>query len=122
MTGRQPLNLSLTEAEFRARFSDFTEARIGATVVEWLLDVAYDMHSLGNLATLYLTAHLAELWLSDEERSGESERFEMGPFTTDFKAQAEEGRESFFTRTEYGRTFLALRQTTPRFAIGVLAV
>jgi len=100
-----------TLAEFREAFPELS-ARPDDAVVR-ALQVAQAIHCLRHIATLYCAAHL--LVVADDiiqPDGGQAEATErgMGQLTTKYQAQAERGRESFFTTSSYGRQFLTLER------------
>ena len=118
----------VTVTSFRAQFPqsthfpDATEAQI-----ESALEEACILHSLRELATLYLTAHLLAI---DSEHTGKPDggsgivsMERIGPRTINYLNQIEgAGRKAFFASTSYGRRFLELEARTPRYGIGAMAV
>lgn len=100
-----------TLTDFRGEFPELAAQDDAA--VEQAIKSAQAIHSLRPLATLYCAAHLL---VADDgvtqpdgghgEVTGES----VGQLSSSYMAQAERGRESFFTTTSYGRRFLVLEQ------------
>lgn len=106
-------------ATFRTQFPELSTT--SDDVVQRNLELALDLHDTSARATLYLTAHLATLPL-DGESPGELTSESIGPKSAEYMTQAETGDESFYTRTEYGRRFLALsrRATAGLFKVRVV--
>lgn len=72
-------------------------------------------------AQLYLVAHLLHLDASDDDSgAGEIASQGVGPMSVRFVTQAERGSDAFYTRTEYGRRYLALARRAPTLAIPVV--
>lgn len=115
--------MTATLAKFRERFPTFDSTE--DSVVELALEEALMIHAVRPLATLYCAAHLVELLrLTNDGQAppGETLFMRAGSFFTQFKTQASEGPDVFFTRTEYGRHFLILEKRSPRRAIGAIVV
>jgi len=75
--------------------------------------VAQALHSLRALATLYCAAHLLVIDDGIEQPDGghgEVISQKVGELSTGYMPQSEEGRESFFATSSYGRTFLTLEK------------
>lgn len=108
-------------AAFRAQFPELSEQIHPDAAVERALAEAAQIHSVNDLATLYVTAHLLAQPASAGQR-GEIVESKVGPATSKYRPQAESGWEAFFTSTSYGRRFLILERRTPRTAIGARVV
>lgn len=95
--------------------STFPELSFTADEISNALDRAYEMHSRFPTAVLYLAAHLLVI---GEEHTGKPDggsgevtaETSVGSKRAEYAAMAESGREAFFTRTSYGRHFLALEK------------
>ena len=112
-----------TVVEFREQFPEFVAADYPDATVERFIEVAAFIHNVRQIAHLYLTAHL--LKLEDGRDAGAAASSEVqsegaGPLRVTYKTQAEDGDEAFYTRTEYGRTFLTMEKRTPRAIIGAV--
>ena len=108
-------------ADFRAQFPEF-DGMDEPVVLQWL-ETARDIHALSDRALIWCAAHLIVLD-RDEERqidrgTGEVEEDRAGPKRVRFRAQTRDERDTFFTRTRYGRMFLQLERRTPGYAMGV---
>ena len=108
-------------AAFRTQFPELADSIYPDAAVELALAEALQIHSANELATLYLTAHLLASPASKPTR-GEITESKVGPATSKYRTQADEGWQTFFTTTSYGKRFLLLEQRTPRTAIGALVV
>ena len=112
----------VTLASFREMDADLWRdafASTGDATVEAALEVAATIHAVSDFATLYLTAHLlTQLSQTVGSESGEVTAQHAGPLFAAYKSQAERHRDTFFTTSIYGKTYLALAQTAPRSAIG----
>lgn len=114
---------SVTLTDFRNQFSEFS-TRSDAEVNR-VLEEACHIHSARKLATLFCAAHLLVLnsnIAEGEKTSGEIESAGTGPLRVSYKTQAENGRDVFFTSTNYGRRFLTLEKRNPRTGIGAMVV
>lgn len=119
MLPRLPRPAKPTTTQFRERFAEFADpAQYADDLVQSMLDAAYQLSAVSTEATLYLTAHLVTI---DAERaepldggSGEIASESVGGRAVSYLTMAKEaGGEVFYTRTYYGRTFMALQQRTP---------
>ena len=112
---------------FRAQFPEFAPADYPDSVVTMWLECARGIHRLSEKATLFLTAHLVAL--DAEERAGgaagvdgggnEYEEEQIGPKRVRYRKQSADERDTFYTRTSYGRLFLQLERRTPAHAMAV---
>lgn len=109
---------------FRSAFPELS-GRADADVSR-MIDVAYQMSAVKTDATLYLAAHLlaidAENTGGIDGGSGEiaSETSVGGKLAT-YKTMAEKsGLDVFYSRTSYGRMFLAMERRTARRGIPIL--
>ena len=120
--------MAATLATFRTQFPEFAATADG--VVDRALVEALLIHSVRELATLFLTAHLLEC---DAKRAagtplvGEVASEQAGDIKATYRTQAAGdmtggSRAAAYTRTEYGKRFLALEQRAPRHAIGARVV
>lgn len=123
---------TVTLAEFRTRFPEFSTT--GDAQVNRRLAEAQEIHNLRATATYYCCAHLLAL---DEVRTaqqadtdldkvddgaGEVQSEGAGPSQTLYRTMAEEGREVFFTRTDYGREFLTQEKRTPAYVFAFQSI
>ena len=113
--------------EFRADFPEFPETKTGPDgnpVDVWtdaklapILAAAYQIHALEPYLTKLLAAHLATLdaeAVSEADYgSGEIKHEEAGPRKVDYVTMARDGGEAFYTRSSYGRMFLAMENRMP---------
>lgn len=106
-------------AEFRRRFSEF--ALLSDELVEDALEEAATHHTATQLGTLLVAAHLLDLHRQTERPAvaGEITKISLAGQSVESLAQAEQGRESFYTTTDYGRRYLALQKSRAVGAVGV---
>ena len=114
---------SLTD--FRAKFPEFSDVADGR--MEELLEESFELHNRSTKATLYLAAHLAAL--DEAERlagaiapvdggGGVFASENPGPVSFSYQTQiVREGRDVYFSRTPYGRRFLALERRVTSFSV-----
>ena len=103
--------------DFRAQFPELQTSP--DVVIANAITTAYAMHSQVRLATLYLAAHLVVLTAEDTGKpdggSGEiTSETSVGGKMVMYMQMAESGREIFYTRTSYGRTFITLERRSAR--------
>ena len=114
----------LTVADVRARFSEFGAAAFPAALVSDLIAEAYSITDVSREATLYCVAHLLSLEEQNHARpdggSGEVVTETTGPFTANFRSQADSGRDVFFSTTPYGRRVMTLERRSPKAVMGIL--
>ena len=115
---------SVTELtpKFRERFPEF--GWCGDSAIETMLELAGEMHSLSETATLYLAGHLIKLDREEgrngvDEGAGVVTNESIGPKTVQYKTQAERESDVFFERTPYGRMFLVLEKRATAFSVRV---
>lgn len=113
-----------TSAEaFRVAYPEFDEARSSDAVVELWLARALLIHSVNAECVYALVAHLIAVDEADSEDqvggSGEVTQVQTGPRWTTYSPLAKKPSDGFYTRTKYGRLFLALEGRRPRKAFGV---
>ena len=112
-----------TLADFRRQFPEFSETSDES--VERALDEALHIHSSRILATIFCAAHLLTLDATAEggvQTSPEKKGAGAGSLRVDYVTQAENGKEAFFTSTNYGKRFLTLEKRNPRTGIGAMVV
>lgn len=116
--------------KFRSQFAEFSS--VSDDTVENFYNLCLDIFSACNNATLYLCAHLIKIsedaninisggGAQNDGGDGENTSEKVGQVQTTMMAMAEAGRETFFTRTEYGRIYLTLRNSCPRYVFSVIA-
>ena len=107
-----------TATEFRTRFGEFADtAAYPDADITAAIATARQIFAATREGTLYLTAHLlalapeytAPLDGGSGEVSGES----VGGRQVSYQVMAKDASEVFYTRTSYGRSFLALRKQAP---------
>lgn len=115
--------VTVTVAGFREEYSEFSDT--SDTDVQKWLDRALLLHSVNEDCVYALCAHL--LTLEDEPfedqvgGSGEITSVQTGPRWTQYMTQAKENREVWFSRTRYGRFYLAMSRRLPKRAFPVRA-
>ena len=105
--------------DFRTRFPELATATDG--LITNVLEEACLIHSVRKAATLLCAAHLLVLEQRRDRGShggGEIQSRGVGGLSASYLPQAESGRESFFTVTDYGRRFLTLEKRAARSRIG----
>ena len=108
-------------AVVRARFPEFADTADAEIAV--LTQTALSISAISQDALLYLVGHL--IAISAEETgeadggSGEVVSERIGAKAVSYAAQAKSGDEAFYTRTAYGRLFLALERRAPARALSV---
>lgn len=113
----------ITVAEFRERFTSFSE--LSDSLISELIPLAYSLSDTSRQATLYCVAHLAalqsEIGSTPDGGSGVVSSEQIGTDKVTYVNMAKEGRGVFFERTSYGRLMLAAEATTPksRFSVRV---
>ena len=118
-----------TLATFRTQFPEYPVSVASDDLVERVLVVSKIRHSAQPVATLYLVAH--GVYIALEQAAGREVRGEVvqeaiGSMRVQYQAQARSAPgstgsdDTYFTATSYGRTFLMLEKSSPRFAIGAL--
>ncbi len=109
-------------SNFREQFPEFPEDQFTDAAAESALDIAAEISAVSAKAILYLAAHL--LTLAGERTaaldggSGELTAEEIGPKRAEYKTQAAEGRDVFFSRSAYGRMFLVIERASPAKVMG----
>ena len=114
-----------TVAGFRQQFPEFPASSIDDDAVERWLAVAKTIHATRETCTLYCAAHLIELErlrAAGTPARGETTMQRAGSITSVYKAQADTDGDAYFTRTEYGRTYLILEKRTPRRTVSAIVV
>ena len=112
-----------TLADFREQFPEFQST--SDDVINRALNEALHIHSRRTIATLFCTAHilsLEEIRAGGGEISPEKTGASAGSLSVNYKTQADEGWEAFFTSTSYGKHFLILEKRNARTAIGAFVV
>ena len=108
-------------ADFREQFPELADAP-DSVATQWL-DIAGDIHSASDHALLWCAAHLVAVDQAEGRRvdsgAGEVEEEQIGPKRVRYRAQAKDDRDTFFTRTSYGRMFLQLERRAPAVAMAV---
>lgn len=110
-----------TAAQF---ISEFPEIEANEQQVQRVLNLAAEMSVASRNATMYLAAHLLVLELIEQDKqvdggAGEVVREGLGSKSVDYMTMARTNRETFFTRTSYGRQFLILEARSPRYALSI---
>jgi len=112
--------------QFRAKFPEFDS--VADSLVLGSIDEALHVFALCDLPVLWLTAHLLAVdcdsgagsgGASVDGGEGETTSESVGGVSASFKSMADTGSDPYYTSTAYGRRFLALRKTTPGYAISV---
>jgi hypothetical protein len=115
--------------DFRIRFPEFV-AVPDATINLYIAD-ALEIFCLRTSCASYLAAHL---YVLDQDSGaggsggsvdgGEGEVLSesAGGVSSSFKGQADNGNDSFYTVTPYGRKYLACRNSTPGYIFSVRSV
>lgn len=104
--------------DFRDRFPEF--AGTADDVVESALDEAHLHHSATVLGMCLVAAHLLEHRTTGRPAaSGEITEVTVAGQTVKSVPQSENGSESFYASTEYGRRYLALRKKRAVSAVAV---
>ena len=113
-------------AEFREYFGEFgNPTAYPDTDITKATNRAIAISSVSLEALRYLIAH--ELALGKEASvdpdggSGEVASESIGPRSVSYASQSERPKDVYFTRTSYGRTFLALESRIPRKVMSVTA-
>lgn len=126
------LGRDITAIDFRARFPEFTSAQFTNQMVQSAVVTAKSIDSTRREATLYLAAHLASVWRAEggvdpDGGSGAVSAETIGPRTVQYLTQAAPvpgssgSQDAFFERTSYGRTYMLLRDSSPRRVMPLLA-
>lgn len=113
-----------TVAEFREQLPEFPTDTDDAAI-ERAIGVARQIHDVSKTATIYLAAHMLTVAPSGaDDAAGEDEvaSEQIGPLRVSFGSQARTADERYYTRTEYGRTYLVLSQHVPSVAIAARVV
>lgn len=101
-----------TVAEFREFFGEL-EAEVDDKITS-AIQTAFEMTAVSRTAILYCAAHV--LVVSKENSpdadggAGEVSSETIGPRKVIYTTTAQDGREVYFSRTGYGRTFLQLER------------
>lgn len=115
--------MALSVADLRTRYPEFSEAVAADDAVAVALATAAEMAVLSDRITLACAAHLLALGRQETGKAdggaGELTAETIGPKSADYMAQAESGREVFFTTTAYGRAMLTLEKRHPKRAISM---
>ena len=102
-------------AEFRAHFPELDgtvdDAAVGRAEV-----VARQMVRGQKEQLLWATAHVATV---DGAGSGEVMSSKVGQVSVSYRTQAKKANDVYWSRTEYGRTYLALRNANPQTGIAM---
>ena len=113
--------LTVTPANFKAKFPEI-RGNSDATIASFIAE-ACEISSVSRSAILYLTAHLI---IIDKEEyggidggSGEVSTESIGGKSLSYKTGSESERDTFFTRTKYGRKFLMFEKRSPKRTFGV---
>ena len=114
--------MSITPDSFRTKFPEFVALTDEA--ITQLVSEAEEIHTVSDNAQFYLVAHLAALDHAErptgqvaqvDDGGGAWMSMGIGPRRVSYKTQAEEERDVFYTRTPYGRRFLALERRRTAF-------
>ena len=114
---------TVTAAQFKARFPELVTGLSDLNITGYIT-LACELSAVSKNAILYLAAHLYVLEKEEgageiDGGSGEITAETMGRKIYQYKTMAESGRDVFYTRTMYGRTFLALERRSPKRTLGM---
>lgn len=127
-----PFALAADLVSFRGMFPEFDRVKKEVLIRSFATGEA--LFRGRGVARLYLVAHLLELALRTSygtgldvsEHGGEVTSVQIGDHRLSYMSQAvstgKGSREVFFTRTEYGRTFLEIQKRTGLFTFGARVV
>ena len=112
----------ITPEGFRSRFAEFKDSP--DEVIEGILPVAIDMKPVSYESLIYLVAHL--IAIAKEQKgtpdggSGEVKEERVGESIMKFVPQTdvEGSKDTFFSRTPYGRVYLLLEERFHRRFVG----
>lgn len=133
--------VTVSLADFRAQFPELATRSDAA--VQRAIEEAYLLHRIRKLATMYAAAHV--LTVNDVDEAGESgssagsvtvhgeiSMKKVGPLSLEYTTTSgtQTGNTNtksavdvtFFSRTEYGRHFLALEARSARAGMGAMVV
>lgn len=113
-------------AKFRELFPEFNN--ISDAVLEIYFDIASNIFNKCGIALQYLVAHLIATDIANgmgpagagngatiDGGSGEVSSEKVGELQVTLKTMADRGYDTFFSTTQYGRYYLALRNTCPSY-------
>ena len=111
-----------TVEELKAKFAALSSAP--DTEISAAIKLAAEMSSSTRSTLELLAAHITlvhkkEFGFEIDGGSGELMSESLGTKSNHYKTQAATNRETFFTRTAYGRTFLELEKRTPSRVVSV---
>lgn len=113
-----------TASEFRSFFEgSFPDSNFSDAVVEKAIDLAFAFNAHTQTGVRYAAAHILTVEMQSSVQdggSGEVTLSMLGAKQVQMMPQAESGRESYFTSTHYGRTFLTLEKRNVRRPFAVM--
>ena len=121
------LSIPIAAASVRARFPELLVTSYPDPVLEQAARLAMRLDSTGEEAALHLAAHLAVYWTmhntaEPDGGSGVIRHESTGPFNQSFATMVSSGMDDvFFETTSYGRTYLVIRNRTPRAVFPLVA-
>lgn len=118
-----------TPAEFRAEYPEFTPEIASDTSVERAAGIAVRLTSLNKRAAIAATAHILTLEKmkgtapAADGGAGEVSGESKGPFRTDYvtMASARNRSDTWWAVTIYGREYLMLRNSNPKYYLSAMS-
>ena len=115
--------ITVTPAVFKARFPELI-GDLPDTKLTSYISMACELFSSSKTGILYLTAHLVVLERHEggdqmDGGSGEITSETMNRKVLQYRTMAENDRDVFYTRTIYGRMFLAFEKRSPSRTLGM---
>ena len=115
---------TVTAAQFKSRFPEL--GPLSDVEITAYITLACELSSVSKTAILYLAAHL---YILDKHESGDKIDGGSGEVSSEtmnrkvymYKTMAESNRDVFFTRTMYGRSFLAFEKRSPARTLGMFS-
>lgn len=114
---------------FRTRFPEFPESSLTDDQLTLYLGDALAIFRLCEKAVVYLTAHLITLdresgvgtasGASVDGGDGELQSESVGGVSGSWRTMADNGKDTFFTTTAYGRKYITFRNACPAYAFRV---